>query len=302
MNESLIGEQISALAKERSALILAHFYTDYSVQQIADRVGDSLELARYATETDKDIIVFCGVSFMSESAKLLSPSKTVLMPKSALGCDMADTVNAEDIAALRKEYPDAAFVCYVNSSVQTKALCDICCTSANAEKVVRSLNEKRIVFVPDKNLGSYVKEKVKDKEIILFDGCCPYHNSVSVNDVYEARRKHPEALLLTHPECPSEVRELSDFVGSTSQIIKYAEESTAEEFIIGTENGVTDRLSHLLHGKSFYPISQSFICSDMKKISKEDVLNALLYDMHEVVLPEDVAEKARMPLFKMMSL
>ncbi len=302
MNESLIDGQIRALAKERGALILAHFYTDYAVQQIADRVGDSLELARYATETDKNIIVFCGVSFMGESAKLLCPDKTVLMPKKQLGCDMADTVNASDIAALREEYPDAAFVCYVNSSVQTKALCDICCTSANAEKVVRSLDEKRVVFVPDKNLGSYVKERVGDKEIILFDGCCPYHNLVSAEDVYEARKKHPEALLLTHPECPSEVRDLSDFVGSTSQIIKYAEESTANEFIIGTENGVTDRLSHLLYGKRFYPVSQTFICKDMKKITKEDVLNALLYDMHEVVLPEDVSEKARVPLFRMMSL
>lgn len=302
MNSDGICENISALACERNSLILAHYYADYSVQQLAHRVGDSLELARYATSTDKDIIVFCGVSFMGESAKLLCPEKTVLMPKADAGCAMADTVNAEDIASLRKEYPDAAFVCYVNSSAETKALCDICCTSANAERVVRSLSERKVVFVPDKNLGGYVSERVDDKEIILFDGCCPYHNAVSTDDARAARTKHPDALLLTHPECPKAVRDMSDFVGSTSQIIKYAEQSTASEFIIGTENGVTDRLSHTLPDKRFYPATRDFLCRDMKQITKEDVLNALLYDTYEVSIDEALAKKARVPLFKMMSL
>ncbi len=301
MNDLML-EQIRDLCKERNAIIFAHYYTDYAVQQLADKVGDSLELARYATSCDNDIIVFCGVSFMGESAKLLCPDKTVLMPKADAGCAMADTVSEEDIKRLREEYPDAAFVCYVNSSAKTKALCDICCTSSNAEKVVRSLENKRVVFVPDKNLGSYVSERVNDKEIILFDGCCPYHNGISESDVYAAKAKHPEALVLTHPECQKNVRDLSDFVGSTAQIIKYAEESTGKEFIIGTENGVTDRLSHLLPDKQFYPIAPSFICGDMKKIRVEDVLNALLYDTHEVSVPEDISEKARIPLFKMMAL
>ena len=302
MDESLICEQIRGLCKERNALILAHYYTDYSVQQIADRVGDSLELARYALTTDKDVIVFCGVSFMGESAKLLCPDKTVLIPRKNVGCAMADTVTAEDIKRLRGEYPDAAVVCYINSNAETKALCDICCTSSNAEKVVRSAQKRQVIFVPDKNLGGYVCERVKDKEIIVFDGCCPYHNAVTAKDVYAAKKKHPSALLLTHPECPKEVRDMSDFVGSTAQIIKYAEESTAREFIIGTENGVTDRLSHLLSEKQFYPLSASFICNDMKKITREDVLNALLYDTYEVSVSDDIADKARAPLFAMMSL
>lgn len=301
MND-LIFEQIKELCKERNAAIFAHYYNDYSVQQLADKVGDSLELARYAKESDKDIIVFCGVSFMGESAKLLCPSKTVLMPYAHAGCAMADTVNEDDITKLRTEYPDAAFVCYVNSSAKTKALCDICCTSSNAEKVVRSVENKRVVFVPDKNLGSYVSERVKEKEMILFDGSCPYHDGVSADDVYAAKKKHPDALVLTHPECKKEVRDLSDVVGSTANIIKYAEQSTAKEFIIGTENGVTDRLSRLLPDKKFYPVSPSFICEDMKKITKEDVLSSLLYDTYEVNVPDDVARKARIPLLKMMAL
>ena len=301
MNDSLIYEQISELCKERNALILAHYYTDFAIQQIAHKVGDSLELARYAYNTDKEIIVFCGVSFMGESAKLLCPDKTVLMPSGELGCAMADTVSAEDIKKLRREYPDAAFVCYVNSSVQTKALCDICCTSANAESVVRRLENERVVFVPDKNLGGYVKERVKEKEIILYDGCCPYHNAVSKEDVYAVKAKHPEAVLLVHPECQKDVRDLADFVGSTAQIIRYTEESGASEFIIGTENGVTDRLSHLFPAKSFYPIAPSFICKEMKKITKEDVLNALLYDSGEINVPEDLARAASIPLSRMLT-
>lgn len=302
MDDSLICEQIRALCADKNALILAHYYTDYSVLQIADKVGDSLELAKYALASDKDVIVFCGVSFMGESAKLLCPDKTVLMPRENVGCAMADTVSADDIRRLRKEHPDATFVCYVNSSAETKALCDICCTSANAQKVVRSVKSDKVVFVPDKNLGSYVAEKVSDKEIILFDGCCPYHNAVSMDDVATARKKHPDALLLTHPECPKEVRDASDFVGSTSQIIKFAKESTARQFIIGTENGVTDMLSHTQSEKQFYPLSPSFICTDMKKITREDVKNALLYDTFEVNVDAAVAEKARIPLYKMTSL
>ena len=302
MNENLLDEQISELCRERNALILAHCYTNYAVQAVSHKVGDSLELARYAMSTDKDIIVFCGVKFMGESAKLLCPDKTVLMPVANAFCPMADSVTDQDIENLRKEYPEAAFVCYINSTAKTKALCDICCTSANAVKVIKSLPQNQIVFLPDKNLGSYVKEKIPDKEIILFDGCCPCHNNASEEDVKSAKQKHPDALFLVHPECQSLIRSSADFVGSSSQIISFAEKSENNEFIIGTENGLTDRLSRIFPQNKFYPLSLNFVCEDMKKITKQDVLDALLYETNEVLIDESVASRASIPLAKMMDL
>lgn len=302
MEEKLLDEQINELKKERNALILAHYYVDYGIQQIADLVGDSFELSRKVKNAKEDIIVFCGVRFMGESAKILSPEKTVLMPSADAGCPMADTITPEDIKALRSEYPDAAVVCYVNSSAETKAQCDVCCTSSNAERVVRALDNKRIIFVPDQNLGSYVAAKVPEKEIILFDGCCPIHNSMVRQDVITAKEKHPDALFLVHPECKKEVAELADFVGSTSQIIDFAQNSDAKEFIIGTENGVIDRLSRVCCQKNFYPLSQKFVCKDMKLPTKQDVVDALIYNSNEITLPEELIEKARLPLERMISI
>lgn len=301
MEENLLDEQICELKKERNALILAHYYVDYGIQQIADLVGDSFELAKKVRNASEEVLIFCGVSFMGESAKILAPDKTVLMPKADAGCGMADTVTPDDIKRLRAENPDAAVVCYVNSSAQTKALCDICCTSSNAEKVVRSLPQRDIIFVPDKNLGAYISKKVPEKNIILFDGCCPIHNSMTREDALAAKQKYPEALFLVHPECKAEVTELADFVGSTSQIIKFAEESDKTEFIIGTENGVVDRLSRVMPKKSFYPLSPKFVCGDMKKPTKQDVIDALLYNANEITLSEELIEKARLPLERMMN-
>lgn len=302
MEEQLLDEQIIELKKERNALILAHYYVDYEIQQLADLVGDSFELSRKVKDAKEDIIVFCGVRFMGESAKILAPDKTVLMPRGDAGCAMADCVTPEDIKKLRSEYPDAAVVCYVNSSAETKALCDICCTSSNAERVVRALPNRRIIFVPDKNLGTYVAARVPEKEVILFDGCCPVHNNRNIEDVITAKQKHPEALFLAHPECKPEVSGAADFVGSTSQIIDYVLKSDATEFIIGTENGVIDRLSRVCCHKSFYPLSQQFICKDMKMPTKQDLVNALIYNSNEIVLSNELIEKARLPLERMISI
>ncbi len=300
MEEKLLDEQIQELKQERNALILAHYYIDYGIGQIADMVGDSFELARRARNAEEEVLVFCGVSFMGECAKILSPDKTVLLPRADAGCPMADTVTPEDVAKLKEKYPDAAVVCYVNSSAKTKALCDICCTSSNAERVVRSLENEQIIFLPDKNLGTYIAKKVPEKQIIPFDGCCPVHNGITVEDVFAAKGKYPDAKLLVHPECPEEVTRLADFVGSTSQIIRFAEDDSAESFIIGTENGVADRLSRTLPAKSFYPLAPRFICADMKKPTKQDVIDALLYNSNEIILDAELAKKARIPLERML--
>lgn len=300
MEEKLLDEQIEELKHERNALILAHYYVDYGIRQIADMVGDSFELARRARNAEEEVLVFCGVSFMGECAKILSPEKTVLMPRADAGCPMADTVTPEDVERLRSEHPDAAVVCYVNSSARTKALCDVCCTSSNAEHIVRSLENDKIIFLPDKNLGTYIAKKVPEKQIIIFDGCCPVHNGITVEDVAAAREKYPTAKLLVHPECPEAVTELADFVGSTSQIIRFAECDAAESYIIGTENGVVDRLSRTLPSKSFYPLTSRFVCADMKKPQKQDVIDALLYNSNEVIIDQELAAKARLPLERML--
>lgn len=301
MDDRLLDEQISEVKAERHAIILSHYYTDYSVQHIADMVGDSFELARAAKDTDAEVILFCGVSFMCESAKMLCYDRTVLSPVSDAGCPMADTVTREDILRLRSEHPDAAVVCYINSSAAVKAECDICCSSANAQKVVRSLPNEEIIFVPDKNLGSLVSELVPEKKFILHDGCCPIHNKVTLDDVVAAKQKYPNTLFLVHPECKKEVRDMADFMGSTSQIIRYASESPEKEFIIGTENGVVDRLSRIFPEKSFYPVAARFVCDDMKKITKQDVLDALIYNRNEVKISKELAERARIPLERMLA-
>jgi len=296
-----LQQKIIALKKEKDALILAHYYQTIDIQEIADHVCDSFEMARLAHSAKQDTLVICGVHFMAESAKILNPDKTVLLPVLDAGCPMADMIVPEDVHALREFYPKAAVVCYVNSSAAVKAVSDICCTSSSAERIVRSLPENQIIFIPDRNLGAYISSKVQEKEFIFHKGWCPVHDCIITFDVADARRKHPDAKLLTHPECKKEVLEQSDFVGSTSEIIRYAMESDDSEFIIGTEIGVVEHLANLAPEKQFYPLTSNFICEDMKKIRLEDVLNTLENGAHEITLTGEEVNAAKKSLERMVN-
>lgn len=291
-----IAEKIQTLKKKNNAIILAHYYQSDEVQDIADVTGDSFMLSRMARDNSADVIVFCGVLFMAESAKILSPQKKVLLPVMDAGCPMADMVTEKDIAHMRSQHPEAAVVCYVNSSARVKAVSDICCTSSNAVRVVRSLKQKEIIFVPDENLGSYVASQLPDKNIITHSGYCIVHKQVSFSDVQAARSEHPGALLLVHPECSRQVVEAADFVGSTAQIIKFAGQSVHKEFIIGTEVGILHTLCRENPDKRFHMLSPSMICVNMKKTSLEDVLSSLETQQNEIVLDADTAAMAKLSL------
>jgi len=295
-------QKINELKKEKNAVIVAHNYQNDEVQEIADVIGDSLALSRYCANNDKDVIVFCGVHFMAESAKILSPSKTVLLPEIDAGCPMADMVTAEALREEKKKHPGAVVVCYVNSSAEVKAESDICCTSSNAIEVVKSIPEKDILFVPDRNLGSYVAQKVPEKNIILWEGFCITHHRINVDQVREIRKIHPDALLLVHPECKKEVWEEADFVGSTKQIIDFAKESGHSKFIIGTEMGVVYKLKKDNPNKTFYLLSQGLICPNMKKTTLESVYNALNEMKYEIKLDEDIRLNAKKALDRMIQI
>lgn len=270
-----LQEKIISLKKESDTLILAHYYQPLEIQDIADHVGDSFALAKIAQDAGQESLILCGVRFMAESAKILNPRKKVFLPAEDAGCPMADTITPEDVLALRAKYPLAAVVCYVNSSAAVKAVCDICCTSSSAVKIVSGLTEKQIIFVPDKNLGAYVAEKAPKKEFILFEGCCPIHDEVTHREVLAVKNAHPNAKLLAHPECPSEVLALADYIGSTAGILDYAQNTDAKELIIGTERGVMEILCRKLPDKKIILAKTDFICKDMKKTSLEDVLACL---------------------------
>ena len=296
-----IQQKIINLKKEKNALILAHYYQTMDIQEIADHVCDSFEMARLAHTAAQKLLVICGVHFMAESAKILNPDKTVLLPVSDAGCPMADMIVPKDVLALKSFYPKAAVVCYVNSSAAVKAVSDICCTSSSAERIVRSLQESQIIFIPDRNLGAYISSKVPEKEFIFHKGWCPVHDCIVTYDVVSAKEKHPNAKLLTHPECKKEVLEKSDFIGSTSEIIKYALDSSKNEFIIGTETGVVEHLKKLAPEKHFYPLTGSFICEDMKKVRLEDVLFTLENGKYEIILTADEIDAAKQSLERMVN-
>jgi len=282
-----IRDKIQFLKKEKNALILAHYYQTMDIQVVADHVCDSFEMARLASMASQSLLVICGVHFMAQSAKILNPAKTVLLPKLDSGCPMADGISPEDVEKQRELYPDAAIVCYINTSAAVKAVCDVCCTSSSAEKIVRALPEKRIIFVPDRNLGAYISSKVPEKEIIVFDGCCPVHDAITESDVLTAKKAHPGAKLLIHPECKMEVLQYADYIGSTAGIINEALDSSADEFIIGTETGVVERLCALAPGKTFHPLTNGFICHDMKKTRLTDVCDALESGRYEISLADE---------------
>lgn len=294
--------QIEKLKKEKNAVILAHYYTENDVQDIADYVGDSFYLAKVAKQSEAEVIVFCGVAFMGESAKILNPEKTVLMPDLSADCPMAHMVKDGKIAEMREKYDDLAVVCYINSTAALKCQSDVCVTSSNAVKIVKSLPNKNIFFIPDQNLGRYVAEQVPEKNVILNDGYCPIHAELSVEQLKNAMAEHPNAKILSHPECKNEILELSDQIGSTADIIAYAKNSTDKEFIICTEDGVAYRLLNDSPEKSFYFPEPRPCCKDMKLNTLEGIVKALTTGEGEVNVSEETRIKALIPLDRMLEL
>jgi len=300
MNNNIkIIEEINKLKKEKDAIILAHNYQIDEVQDIADYVGDSLGLSIKASEVTNKVIVFCGVKFMAETAKILNPLKTVLIPDKTAGCPMADMINAKDVIELKKQHPGAIVVCYVNSSAEVKANVDICCTSANAVAVVNSIpKDREIIFIPDKYLGSYVESQTARK-MMLWHGYCPTHAFIDAKSVIQMKKDHPEAEILVHPECNSEVIKTADKVLSTGGMLKYAHESPCKEFIIGTEIGIIYRLQKQNPGKIFYPAKNNIICPNMKLINLEKIMWSLEDNVYEINLPGNIIKKARLSLERM---
>ncbi|RLF56905.1 MAG: quinolinate synthase [Thermoplasmata archaeon] len=295
-------KRVEKFKKANNVIILAHNYQPPEIQDIADFVGDSLDLARKATETDADYIIFCGVNFMAETAKILNPDKVVIHPDLNSRCPMADMVNVESLGWLQSRYPDAATVSYVNTTADVKAVSDVCCTSSNAVKVIKSLKEDKVIFVPDRNLGLYVKRFVKDKEIILWPGMCPTHHSlINKEDILKLKEEHPGAEVMVHPECKPEVIDIADFVFSTNGMVKHVRKSNSKEFIVGTERELCYRLKKENPDKEFYPVSRA-ICSNMKKITLEKVLHSLENLEPELKLPDDIIERAKKPLSRMMEI
>lgn len=300
--EEEIKQQIAALKKEKDAVILAHYYVDGPVQEIADFVGDSYYLAKKATTVSERVIIFCGVSFMGESAKILNPDKKVVMADETADCPMAHMVDVDRIKEVRQEYPDVAVVCYVNSTAEIKAASDVCVTSSNAIKIVKNLPNHDIFFIPDNNLGRYVAKQLPDRHFIFNDGFCHVHKSIHREDVLKAKEVHPEALVLAHPECTEDTLELADFIGSTSQIIDYVTESPEKVFIICTEMGIFYELMQKNPEKKFYSVGHRQFCPNMKKVRLESVLSALQNLAPEVELEEEMRNAAKLPLERMLEL
>ena len=297
-----VAEEIEKLKKERNAVILAHNYTRSEVQDIADFTGDSLELARRATQVEADVIVFCGVWFMAETAKILNPSKTVLIPDPSAGCPMADMITGEQLKEFKARHPDAKAVCYVNSTADVKAECDICVTSGNAEKVMRTFSaDDKILFVPDQHLGGYVSNLL-NRTYELWPGYCPIHAALTVEAIQSARSLHPGAPVMVHPECSKAVRDAADYHLSTGGMCSFARETDIKEFIVGTEIGILHRLRAENPDKTFYPVSEEIVCADMKKVTLENLFECLRDMKHIVTVPENVASRAKHAIDAMLAI
>lgn len=294
--------KIKRLKEEKNAVIMAHYYVEDEVQEIADFVGDSYYLSHMATKTDSDVIVICGVSFMGESAKILNPDKKVLIPEAEADCPMAHMTAAEKIEQVRKKYEDIAVVCYVNSTAEIKAKSDVCVTSSNALKIVSALPNKNIFFVPDKNLAHFIAGQLPEKNFIFNDGFCYVHDEITRQQVLEEKKRHPEAPVLVHPESRPEVVDIADYVGSTSGIIDFATNSASDEFIILTEAGVLYELKKKNPGKRFFTVGSGQICRGMKKITLESVLNALEEDTWEVDMESQLIRDAKAPMERMLEM
>ncbi|MFC1632059.1 quinolinate synthase NadA [Candidatus Omnitrophota bacterium] len=297
-----LRQKIELLKRKKNAVILAHNYQRDEIQDVADIVGDSLQLAQAGSKVNADIIEFCGVRFMAESTSILNPDKKVLLPVKEAGCPLADMISPEKLKALKKQYPDAACVCYVNSSAEVKAQSDVACTSSNAIEVVRSLPNKRIIFVPDENLGKYVQSQVPEKDIILWKGFCSTHIRLAEEEVIQAKNEHPQAEFLAHPECKPEVLKLADQVCSTGGMFKYSRESDSREFIIGTESGMLYRLQKENPDKKFFLPSEHLICANMKLTTLGWVAHSLENEVFEVKVPEQVRERAKASLDRMLEI
>lgn len=297
-----ITSDIMKLKKEKNAVILAHYYVDEDVQEVADYVGDSFYLSKVATKVDQDIIVFAGVEFMGESAKILNPGKKVLMPEPGADCPMAHMATKEEILKLREQYDDLAVVCYINSTAELKTYSDVCVTSSNAVKIVKNLPNKNIFFIPDRNLGSFVAKQVPEKNIILNNGFCPRHVAITKDMVIEAKKNHPDAKFAAHPECTADVLEMADYVGSTSGIIDYVVDTDCDEFIIGTVDGVFGEIKKKAPDKKLYTLKPDQVCVNMKMVTLDKVLDVLEEEKNEVLVEEELARKAMKPLTRMLEL
>ena len=299
MTNKDIIERINKLKKEKNAIILAHTYQNVEIDEVADYSGDSLYLSQMAAKTDADIIVFAGVYFMAETAKILSPEKKVLIPNLQAGCAMADKINLQQLREFKAKHPNLPVVCYVNSTAAVKSECDVCCTSANAVNVVRSLGAKEVLFVPDKNLGGYVESQLDGVKVITYSGFCPIHQDITVDDVRKQKELYPDAKVMVHPECQKDVVELADFVGSTTAIIKAVKSSQDNSFIIVTEKGVVDRLKRDCPDKNFVLINEKAVCESMKLIELKDILFVLENNSYEITVDLDIAQKALSSIDKM---
>ena len=298
--EAIIA-RITDLRKKNNAIILAHNYQLPEVQDISDLLGDSLDLSMKAKKTNADNIIFCGVDFMAESAKILNPEKNVIIPDIDARCPMANMVDLKDLEKLKNKNPDAKVVAYINTTSDVKAISDVCCTSSNGVKVVKSLKSEKVIFVPDKNLGSYIQRFVPEKQMILWPGMCTTHHRIKKQDIFKLKKEHPESEVLVHPECRPEIIDIADHVFSTNGMVNYAKKSDVNEFIIGTEKELCYRLKNENPNKMFHPI-KSAICPNMKKITLEKVLNSLETLEPKIHLSEDIMERAKNPLQKMMEI
>ena len=302
MDKAQIIQKINKLKKEKNAIVLAHTYQNIEIDEVADFSGDSLYLSRQAAAANADIIVFAGVYFMAETAKILSPDKTVLLPNLSAGCAMADKINAAQLREFKKNHPGLPVVCYVNSTAEVKAESDICCTSANALNVVKSLNAKEVLFVPDKHLGAYAQSQIEGVKVITYPGFCPVHHAITVDDIKEKKLLYPDAKVMVHPECPDAVTKTADFVGSTTAIIKAVKQSKAQEFIIVTEKGVVQRLERDCPDKKFVLINEKAVCETMKLLHLEDILRSLENNEYEIKVDEKIAARALKSIDRMISI
>jgi len=294
-----LKEDILKLKKEKNALVLAHLYEKAEIQEVADIVGDSYFLSKKAMESSKDIIVFCGVKFMAESAKILSPNKRILIPVNDTTCPMADMATVDKLKAMKLRNPKAKVVTYINSNGDIKALSDVCVTSSSAKAILNNIEEEEIIFLPDRNLGSYLQENIQNKKFILYDGFCPVHERVEEEEVLTLKNRYPNFKVLVHPECSKKVRDLGDFIGSTSELIDYSVQDGTNGFIVVTEEGVLYQMKEKSPNKTFIPIDNGMICPNMKKISMKDLYNCLINEEFEVHIEEELRLKAHKSLENM---
>ncbi|MBO4478398.1 MAG: quinolinate synthase NadA [Lachnospiraceae bacterium] len=303
MNVADLQAEVLRLKKEKDVCILAHSYVAREIAEVADFVGDSFQLSVKAKDTPQKTVLMCGVRFMAETVKILSPEKTVILSAADAGCPMAEQLSVEIVEQARKMFPGCAVVAYINTTAELKTVCDVCVTSSSAVKIVSNMPQDKILFIPDQNLGQYVKSQVPNKDIRYMQGGCPVHAAMTREEVLAAKAAHPNALFLVHPECVPAVVELADFVGSTAAIMDFAKKSDAEEFIIGTENSIVEHLQYDCPGKMFYPLSKRLICMNMKLTTLGDVANILRDGRggEEIVLSDELIEAARRPIDAMLA-